>query len=215
MKRLQDFKLWTWTRRIALCTSLVLSASGIVTGYAGNALGTTIIVTSTAPDTGGPDCKIRDAISAANTSSVVGGCDGTGGPPFILELQANAFYSLRKVDNQKEREGSNGLPRVTGNLTVNGRGATIERQPDPDENYTLKTFRFFQVEPGGTLRLIDLTLQRGKEDLGGAVFNQGVLRAKEVTFYGNAGGCGGAVYNYPKSNLNLADSSFIHNEASS
>jgi len=145
----------------------------------------------------------------------VGGCDGTGGPPVAIELQANAFYSLRAVDNEKEREGSNGLPRVTANITVNGRGATVERQPDPNPPHTLKTFRFFQVETGGTLRLMDLTLQNGKEDLGGAVYNKGVVRARDVTFYRNTGGCGGAVYNNTKSNLNLTDSTFMHNDASS
>jgi hypothetical protein len=102
--------------------------------------------------------------------------------------------------------GPNGLPQVTGNLTINGHGATIQRATNAP------AFRFFYVSgglsynsrsgnglPAGTLNLVNLTLSGGfaaggdglgeaggGAGMGGAVFNQGTLALTNVILVGNA-----------------------------
>ncbi len=68
----------------------------------------TIIVTSDSGGTGGPTCKLRDAITAANTDTPVGGCPAGNGADTI-ELPVGATITLMEVDNFVF-EGGNGLP---------------------------------------------------------------------------------------------------------
>jgi CSLREA domain-containing protein len=51
----------------------------------------TINVTSTSGGTGGPDCTLRDAITAANTDTPAGGCPAGSGADTIV-LAASGVY---------------------------------------------------------------------------------------------------------------------------
>src|SRR5690606_29897705 len=69
-----------------------------------------IEVTSTSGGTGGDDCTLRDAITAANQDAAVGGCiAGDGEDTITLPLEAT--IGLDTVDNTVD--GPNGLPSVT------------------------------------------------------------------------------------------------------
>ncbi|MEZ4324263.1 MAG: hypothetical protein R3B40_03530 [Polyangiales bacterium] len=183
----------------------------------------TIFVTTTAPDidVAGAEC---DSIAPADSVTLAGLCpDGSGGylspcdaegislseaicaananpGPDVIVLADGAVYTLAAAHNSWY--GWNGLPIITSEITIDGRGARIVRD-------SVENFRFFVVSgpfgeaqaptvgqsaPAGTLLLQDLTLVGGaaigapgrdgagaSAGLGGAVYNQGTLVLRGVT----------------------------------
>jgi CSLREA domain-containing protein len=98
--------------------------------------GTTITVQTTAGGTGGPDCTLRDAITAANEDKATGGCvAGTGADTIVLD--AGATYVLTTVDNDMGALGGpNGLPVIASDIQIDGNGARIERSREAPEEQT-------------------------------------------------------------------------------
>ena len=98
-------------------------------------------------------------------------------------------YTLQTVDNnivgpEGLLEGPNGLPSITGRITIrqDDLGATIERDP------AAQPFRLFHVSSGGSLHLFGLGLRYGRDASdfgGGAIFNRGVLRVERSAIYQN------------------------------
>jgi cysteine-rich repeat protein len=148
------------------------------------------------PGAGG-DCTFGEAIDSANGDADVDGCVGVG--PYgddIIELPTDT-YILTDVE-----AAISGLPNVTDNLTVNGNGSTIMRDPAAPE------FRIWT--PGGgvstiTMVINDLTIQGGKPPPGNngagiffnAIVNDDILELNRVTFTGNtANDQGGAFFNF-------------------
>jgi CSLREA domain-containing protein len=108
----------------------------------------TILVNTRDSGTGGPDCTLRDAITAANEDKVTGGCvAGVGADTIVLE--AGATYVLTAVD------GQNGLPVIASNIEIDGNGARIERSREAP------AFRLLYIGPTGVLTLRGLTLANG------------------------------------------------------
>jgi hypothetical protein len=103
----------------------------------------TITVTSTSGGTGGPGCKLRDAIAAANTDTATGGCTAGSGADTI-ELASGATYTLTAVDNSPASYGPSGLPIITSEVTINANGSTIERSSTGG----IPEFRIFRVNGG-------------------------------------------------------------------
>src|SRR4051812_30556431 len=96
---------------------------------------------------------LKTAISQANAN----GQDNT----IVL---AAGVYTLDAVDN--DTDGANGLPSVTGTLTIRGAGAdltTITRLTPvvPPGQPTPPRFRLLHVGPGGALTVEGLTLTKG------------------------------------------------------
>lgn len=85
------------------------------------AVAATITVNDTSGGTGGPGCKLRDAITAGNTDGVSGGCSAGSGADIIV-LPTNATITLTGADNSTD--GANGLPSITTTITIQGNGAT-------------------------------------------------------------------------------------------
>ncbi len=56
----------------------------------------TITVTSASGETGGPDCTVRDAITAANTDTATGGCPAGSGAD-VIELPAGVTITLTEM----------------------------------------------------------------------------------------------------------------------
>ncbi|HET6878238.1 MAG TPA: choice-of-anchor Q domain-containing protein [Jatrophihabitans sp.] len=128
------------------------------------------------------------AIAAANT--------GAGGGQ--VNLQSGCVYTLAAADNSAE--GGNGLPVITGNLTIEGNGATIERSGDSSTPH----FRILDVAAGANVTINNLTLRNGVADNGhdggGAIWNHGSLSINGSTFDSNSnpattGTSGGAIQN--------------------
>ncbi|MBK8050241.1 MAG: hypothetical protein IPK16_25945 [Anaerolineales bacterium] len=157
--------------------------------------GTTITVTSTAPDTGGPDCKLRDAFTAANTGGVAGGCDGSSGGPYTIVLAPGATYTLIYTDNIGMYGHANGLPQVTAaDVTVVGNMAVIQR----GDAVGVPEFRFLEVMSRTTLTLNRVVLQNAKADDegdGAALQNWGVVHILASIIANNQTFCGGAISN--------------------
>ena len=93
---------------------------------------------------------LRAAVNAANAA-------GRGS----ITLASGCTYTLTVVDN-----GENGLPVVTGRVSVNGNGSTISGSD---------ALRVFEVDgPSGNLSLQNVTLTHGSAgDFGGAIANFG------------------------------------------
>ncbi len=149
-----------------------------------------ITVNDASGGTGGPGCKLRDAITAANTDAPTGGCPA-GFNDDIIVLPAGATITLTVVDNGSGAE-MNGLPAITTNITVYGNNAIIERSGAGGT----PNFRIIVVYPSGSLVLHNLTLRNGKTSLdasgysgyGGAIENVGHLYVIDSTISGNSTG---------------------------
>ncbi len=87
----------------------------------------------------------------AGLLAALGAANGTPGGASVA-LAPGSTYTLTAVDNAAGYYGNNGLPYITGDVTVYGNCATIERDA------SAPAFRLFQVDTPGTLALHDLVL---------------------------------------------------------
>ncbi len=142
----------------------------------------------------GSRCTLRAAL---NSAAVCGGNRTirlAAGATYTLTRPNTPLPSFRTIERQQdERVGPVGLPRIVGNVTILGQDAVIERRSG-------RSFRFFHVLPGGELTLDGLVLRQGAVPpggQGGAVYNAGILTARDTRFERNEApeGLGGAVYN--------------------
>lgn len=141
-------KMQTWSQPMAAVLLLLFAVLPAMAG--------TIYVNSTADAIGAgcpsSNCTLRDALLKAHS---------TGD---FIELQSGATY---KVGNAALTETA--YPLITAKISINGRGATIERDA------AAPFFRFFQVASGGELKLESLILRNGKTSFwgGGAIVSSG------------------------------------------
>lgn len=162
------------------------------------------------PVTGG--CTLVDAITAANNNAATGGCPSGAGAD-ILNLNSDVI--LTTVNNNAN--GSNGLPSIVSDVTINGNGHTIERDsaltcsPPVDPNHD---FRIFHVASSGTLTLNEVTVRNGGCTQGGAgIFNGGTVNLNDSTIAENTNfaGFGGGILNV--GTLHLTNSVLFKNSA--
>ena len=164
---------------------------------------TTIEVTSTDGGVGGPECRLRDAISAANASGLVGGCDGSTGGPFIIELKQYETYRFTVVDNSE-----NGLPIVASNITINGHNAHIQRSSEA----SIPNFRLFQVAVTGTLSLNEVwVINGGYVTEGGGIFNSGNALIHDSIIFNNYAEMGAGILNQEAGKLTISQSHLLYN----
>jgi len=221
---------WRGMTMISLALLICAGALFIVKKTVARSVSTTIQVNSTDGGTGGPECRLRDAISAANTGAVVGGCDGSAGGPYILELidpGQGLVYEFTIIDNN-----SNGLPIITSDITINGHGGTILRSSQE----TTPNFRLFEVATTGTLHLNDVTIRDGgivteggnlrnlgntyiqdaifrfgRAESGASISNEGNLSISQSKIINNYGGCGGGIWNDITGVLTITNSLVLGN----
>jgi hypothetical protein len=131
---------------------------------------------------------VTGLIAAINTANA-------NGEENMINL-APGTYSLTSVDNRPSFFGGNGLPVITGTMTINGESAettTIER------NSAAPRFRIFQVESGGNLTLDRLAIRGGDVLSGGAagISNGGDLTVTDSVIDNNENGgfSGGGIMN--------------------
>ena len=189
-----------------------------------------IVVTSTADTVGGPECTLRDAISAANLDSAVGGCSaGQGADTIVLASSAN--YLLTEADHVTLEDGDFsqpagvpqpiGLPMTTSDITILGNGSTVARSGTRGT----PAFRLLEVAAGSHLAVQSLTLTGGRAPgvldesgnfysggHGGAIRNAGTTTFTDVTaVWNSADGVGGSIYNVSGASLRLIDSAIKGN----
>lgn len=99
---------------------------------------------------------------------------------------------------------------VTTNLTI--KGASAQSLAITGNNQR----RIFEVEPGASLILNDVSLERGnaRQSFGGAISNEGDITLNRVMLRGNYSSEGGAIYNTPTGTLTIANSLIYGNLAS-
>ena len=162
----------------------------------------------TVNSTGGTDdgvcglanCRLREAIEAANTHA---GAD-------TIELAAGATYTLTMVDNFDPWYMGTGLPVIASDITVNAHGTTIARS----QAAGTPLFRLFYVQTGGILRLNQATIHGGDvtDRYGGGIFiTSGTLIATNSTFSNNTASTGGGINNF--GTLTVINSTFYSNSA--
>ncbi len=129
-------------------------------------------------------------------------------------LTTGCVYTLASTNNTTD--GGTGLPVITGNVTVQGAGATITRSTATG----VPAFRIFDVASGGSLTLNSLTLSNGLanngQQGGGAIFSHGTLAVTAGTFTNNSspattGTSGGAIDS--SGTLTVTTSTFSGNSA--
>jgi predicted outer membrane repeat protein len=130
------------------------------------------------------NCDVTELINDINTANGPGGAD-------FLNLAADCTYTLTTTNNPTD--GPNGLPSITSEIAISGKGATIERSSEGGT----PQFRIFHVASGGALTLSDMTVANGDAGSyhGGGIFSKGALNISYSTLSGNTGGFGGAIYN--------------------
>ncbi|GAA0707171.1 choice-of-anchor Q domain-containing protein [Dokdonella soli] len=174
----------------------------ILAGHAACTCAAVITVTSSSGGSNdGSGCTLRDAITAANTDAPAGTCSPGNGADVVV-LPANVTITLTGADNAIS--SGNGLPVVHSDITVQGNGATIQRDPalscnlngvnEPGE------FRLLRIE-SGTVALQHLTLAGGCADdnyaTGGGLQNYGTLVISSSVIRGNAShDFGGGILNF-------------------
>ena len=152
-------------------------------------------------------CSLREALLNAEGGADFSGNDcvaGTAGSDTI-SLAANSTYALPDRDPYplevllNDRETS-GLPELHTQLTIEGNGATIQRDPAAGT-----CFRILYVSRLGNVSLLNMTLKNGcvnitdaagEHGAGGAIFNRGTLSLDTVAVSNNfALRSGGAIHN--------------------
>lgn len=170
----------------------------------------TIVVTTDSGGTGGPDCTLRDAITAANTDTATGGCPAGNGADTI-ELPTSSTITLTEVDNDTSGLiGPNGLPSVTSVVTIRGTGTTVQR----DDAEGTPLFRILHVAAEGDLTLNFLVVTGGAQGAwvgGGGIYNEGTLNLTDTSVHGNVANKHGGVNN--SGTLNLTNSIVTGNRA--
>src|SRR5205085_7403132 len=148
-------------RRAALVlalSALAVAALGAASG-APAAGGTTIVVTRTddpsSPTAG--QCSLREAVSAANTDHVVGGCPAGNGADTIVLGAAN--YSLT-LANTPSSTGENlnvtGDLDITAPVTIRGQSATSTYV-----DASVASDRAFDIQSGVTATIENLHVLHG------------------------------------------------------
>ncbi|GBD27092.1 hypothetical protein HRbin30_02436 [bacterium HR30] len=168
----------------------------------------TFNVTSTADNLTNGDglCTLREAIRAANNAAS-NDCGSASSAADTIILQSGQTYtlSLDSAAGDEDAALENDLD-VTSQITIQGNGATIQR--DPTLTCTLNgtdavgEFRIFHVLAGGNLTLRNVTVKSGCADgsfpanFGGGILNGGTVTATNSIISGNSANfAGGGIFN--------------------
>jgi CSLREA domain-containing protein len=157
--------------------------------------GTTITVNTTADVIGGPDCTLRDAITAANSNTTVGGCNAGHGAD-IIDFSVSGQINLGST-----------LPAVASDLTIDGSSQSIVVSGQG-------TTRVLEVGADASLTLDGLTIADGVAANAGGILNSGTLLVTNSTLSGNRTenfGNGGGIWNTVGGILAVEDSTFSGN----
>jgi CSLREA domain-containing protein len=116
------------------------------------------VTTSTDESSGGNGCSLREAVIASNADSTGPGSDcikGSGAD--VIHVPASATpYKLTNAGTPPEEAAATGDLDITDDVTIVGPGAT---KATVDGN---KTDRVFDIHPGKTVEIRDLTIANGK-----------------------------------------------------
>ena len=183
---------------------LLLLTSVLLAGCANHELSTALPTASTSAlfavgcdaDEGVRTTALIDAITDANTNP---GAD-------VIDLAPGCTYTLTSVHNNDGNR--NGLPVISGDLTINGNGATIRRSAEA----AIPAFVIISISLNAEVLLNSLTIADGSDDDGGGILNRGTLTLTNSTLSNNqAWERGGGIFN--SGNLTITNSTISNNIA--
>ena len=150
-------------------------------------------------------CSLRAAVEEANALSGTTEVDlGSGTYTLSLANPSVSGIPIRAYDP------NTGDIDVTANISVVGAGASSSVLDAASLD------REFEVRPGGTLQLSDLTVQHGFQfdcDGGYGVYNAGTLTLTGVVMKNMTSGCGNGGAVYSSGTLGVTDTTFSHDAA--
>jgi hypothetical protein len=137
----------------------------------------------------GDSTGLVNAINTANSNGQIN----------TINLSSGCTYTLTSIDNATS-DGSNGLPDISSNLTINGNSATITRDSSSP------AFRIFHVAETGNLTVNNLTISgvNAGSSTGAGIYNQGQLIVNGSTFSNNMAVFGSAINNLGIASINLS-----------
>ncbi len=165
--------------------------------------------------------RLLTSVTASTTSDLIADitAGNSAGAPYTIDL-VNTTYDFT-TSNNSDSTGSNALPAVTGNITIVGNGAVIQR-----DSASSTDFRLFEIDGSGALALSNLTLTGGDSTgansgsgYGGAIYDAstGTLGISNCVISNNAAyggnnfgsgeaGEGGGIYNADAGAINITQS---------
>jgi hypothetical protein len=151
-------------------------------------------------------CTLVDAITAANTDAIAGGCPaGSDADTLVLPIGSTITLTTT-VDTT---DGNTGLPLVTSVITIAGQGSTLQRDPGSAD-----FFRPLGVGIGGNLTIQALTIQGGNTaSYGGGLRNRGSLAIVNSTVSGNSADQDGGGISNLNGSLIIVNSTLSGNSA--
>jgi hypothetical protein len=163
----------------------IILRSGAVTAAVGVGLSLAVLPAVPATAAGGTHVRCND-ITALKTA--INNANTSGGR---ITLASRCTYTLTAADNADD-----GLPEITGKVTITGQDSTIRRAPTATAD-----FRIFHVVSGGNLTLNSLTVSGGRlalaDTMGGGIANtNGTLSLNRTIIKGNQASQGGGVHNF-------------------
>jgi hypothetical protein len=124
-----------------------------------------------------------------------------------VSLAAGCVYTLGSVA-ATGANGPDGLPVITGNVTITGTGSTIRRSASAPD------FRIAEIAPGGSLTVSGVTLSGGRAVDGAGILDLGALTLGQSAVTANAAsGIGGGVQVGPGATATLSLSNVSGNTA--
>jgi CSLREA domain-containing protein len=184
---------------------------------AGSAIAATFTVNTTedTPDARPGDGACADSSGRCSLRAAIMEANALGGGPHTIILQSGQTYNLSLDPNKgDEAWGSEDDLDIVAIITIQGNGATVQRNPafNCTDYGNIGAFRIFEVMSGGELTIYNLTIKNG---CGGAIKNAGKLSIISSTITGNSAryGEGGGIYN--SGTLTITNSTISGNNASS
>jgi CSLREA domain-containing protein len=211
-------------RRVGRRAVLLGLALAAFLGMSGSAAASVFVVDTVTDefDTSGTGtgCSLREAIEAASTDGVFGGCNQPPEGPDTIVLQSGATYDKTLVGSGSTEDGN-----ATGDLDISGEnltiitlgptGATIDNPGIGGSTYG----RILQIGSGISVNISRVTIATGYSDGnrdGGGINNAGTLNLDHSLVYLNSTGNtlaaqGGGVYN--SGTLHATNDTFFVNSA--
>ncbi|MGO4759051.1 hypothetical protein AB4212_62335, partial [Streptomyces sp. 2MCAF27] len=163
---------------------------------------------------GGGEGGERPEVACGDVSGLISAINDANSTGLgVIQLTPNCVYTLTGPAVSPGTNGPDGLPVITGNVTLIGANTTITRG-------SATAFRIAEVAPGGTLTLNGITVSNGSATTagtginGGGILDAGTLRLTSSVVTGNlASNVGGGIEVANNAVLDLTSSQVTHNTA--
>jgi len=164
--------------------------------------------TPTPPPVSG--CNVPDLITAIEKANVLPDHDHIILPEYCDYELSKALFEVPDP-SQNINYGYAGLPPIYSPITITGNGSRIFRTYNPET----ELFRIFYIGSGGSLALVDLSLENGyaRNYGGGVLIEEGTLSLTQSTLANNRANSRGGAVGVESGELYLVNSVLRDNEA--